>query len=99
MNLKDAQQHCAKAWGQFADKFQIKRDDPFYLFKMQEELGELARTFLELRGSENKGKLTEDELKKKFAGDCASVVGNALILALHFGVDLEKELKKKFHVQ
>jgi NTP pyrophosphatase (non-canonical NTP hydrolase) len=99
MNLKEAAQHCAKAWGQYAERFQIKRTDEFYLFKMQEELGELVRAFLELRGSEKKRKLTEEELKKKFAGDCASLVGNALILAQHFGVDLEKELKEKFPVQ
>lgn len=100
MNLKEAAQHCAKAWGQYAEKFGIeRRDDEFYLLKMQEELGELVRSFLELRGSEKKRKLSEDELKKKFAGDCASLVGNALILAQHFGIDLEKTLKEKFPVQ
>ncbi len=99
MDLKEAAQHCTKAWGQYAEKFGIQRDDEFYLFKMQEELGELVRSFLELRGSEKKRKLSEDELKKKFAGDCASLVGNALILAQHFGIDLEKTLKEKFPVQ
>jgi hypothetical protein len=43
MNLKEAALHCEKAWSQFAEKFQIHRDDEFYLFKMQEELGELTR--------------------------------------------------------
>lgn len=98
MNIKEMAQHCEKAWGQYAEKFQIHRDDEFYLFKMQEELGELTRAFLELRGSEKKSKSTTEELKKKFAGDVASIVGNALILSLHFGVDLETTIKAKFPV-
>ncbi len=98
MNLQEAAQHCDKAWSQYAEKFGIKRDDVFYVFKMQEELGELVRSFLEMRGSEKKRKSSDEELKKKFIGDCASLVGNALILAKHFGVDLEKVLKEKFPV-
>lgn len=98
MNLKEVALHCKKAWSQYAKKFQIHRDDEFYLFKMQEELGELTRSFLELRGSEKKSKITEDDLKKKFASDVASLVGNALILALHFDVDLEANIKDKFPV-
>lgn len=92
MNIKEAAQHCNKAWSQYAKKFNIHRDDEFYLFKLQEELGELTRAFLELRGSENKGNLTQDELHRKFASDVASMVGNALILAEHFEVDLESIL-------
>lgn len=89
MNLKETMLHCEKAWNQYAEKFQIKRDDEFYFLKMQEELGELVRAFLEIRGSEKKRKSNIDELKKKFAGDVASLVGNALILAHHFGIDLQ----------
>ena len=97
MDLKKAAEHCEKAWSAFAEKHNIKRPDEFYLFKMQEELGELVRTFLELRGCERKEKNPE-ELQKKFEGDCASLIGNALILALHFGVDIEKKIKEKFPV-
>jgi NTP pyrophosphatase (non-canonical NTP hydrolase) len=98
MNLKETALHCEKAWSQYAEKFQIHRDDEFYLFKMQEELGELTRSFLELRGSEKKRKTAMKELKKKFAFDIASLVGNALILALYFDVDLEATIKTKFPV-
>ena len=99
MNLKEAALHCDKAWGQYAEKFQIRRYDEFYLLKMQEELGELSRAFLELRGSEKQRKTSPDELKKKFAADIAVLVGNALILAHHFDVDLEATIKEKFPVE
>lgn len=98
MDLKKAAEHCEKAWSAFADKHNIKRPDEFFLFKMQEELGELVRTFLEIRGCERRENAPE-ELQKKFEGDCASLIGNALILALHFGVDIEKKIKEKFPVQ
>jgi NTP pyrophosphatase (non-canonical NTP hydrolase) len=99
MNLKEMALHCEKAWKQYAEKFQIQRDDVFYLLKMQEELGELTRAFLELRGSEKKRKSTPEELKKKFSEDIAVLVGNALILAHHFEIDLEATIKTKFPVQ
>lgn len=98
MNLKELAQHCEKAWSQYAKKNHIHRDDEFYLFKMQEELGELTRAFLELRGSEKKNKPSKEDLKKRFASDIASLVGNALILALYFDVDLETTIKAKFPV-
>lgn len=96
MNLKDAAIHCEKAWSHFAHAHNIKRDEIFYVLKLQEELGELSRTVLELRGSERKTKATDEELKKKFEGDIASIVGNALILANYHQVDLEKVLRDKF---
>ena len=65
---------------------------------MQEELGELTRAFLELRGSEKKRKPTMEELKKKFASDIAVLIGNALILAHHFYIDLESNIKEKFPI-
>lgn len=99
MDLKQASVLCEKAWSQYAAKFQINRDDVFYLLKMQEELGELTRIFLELRGSEKKRSASSEELKKKFAADIAVLVGNALILAHHFDVDLEANIKAKFPVQ
>ena len=66
----------------------------FFLLKMQEELGELTRRFLEMTGGEHQ---TEEAgpLRREFEGDCASVVGNALILARQFGVDLESRIIEK----
>lgn len=96
MTLMEAALHCEKARKNYAEKNNIKRDKYFYLLKMQEELGELSRRFLELNGSEKAKTTNLEELKKKFEEDCASVVRNALILALHFNVDLEKKLKEKF---
>jgi hypothetical protein len=97
MEIQKAAEHCEKAWEAHAKKNNITRTDEFYLFKMQEELGELVRSYMVLNGNEHEDK-SREEMQKKFQGDCASLVGNALILALHFGVKIEDELLRKFPI-
>ena len=98
MTLEEAANHCERAWSSYATKHGISREpDAFYLLKMQEELGELTRHFLEMNGNEHKS-VTDDKLKRKFAGDCASLVGNALVLARHFNVDLSSVIVEKFPI-
>jgi NTP pyrophosphatase (non-canonical NTP hydrolase) len=96
MTLKDAADHCEAAWSAYASRHAIRRDgDQFYLLKLQEELGELTRRYLEMTNSEHTRR-DESALRRKFEEDCASVVGNALILAKHFKVDLDKRIVEKF---
>ena len=97
MDLSEAAEYCERGWNAYAKAHRIDRDDVFYLLKLQEELGELSRRFLELRKQESVGEA--GRLREKFAGDCASVVGNALILARHFAVDLEPHIRSKFAVR
>ena len=96
MTLRDAADHCEAAWSAYASRHAIRRDnDQFYLLKVQEELGELARRYLEMTNAEHTHR-DEPALRHKFEGDCASLVGNALILARHFKVDLDKRIAEKF---
>jgi hypothetical protein len=98
MTLKEAADHCETAWSAYALRHGIRRDsDEFYLLKMQEELGELSRRWLEMTKGEH---TREDEptLRRKFEGDCASLVGNALILARRFKIDLNQRIVEKFPV-
>lgn len=98
MTLEEAASHCERAWRSYATKHNILREpDAFFLLKIQEELGELTRHFLEMRGNEHKS-VTDEKLRHEFAGDCASLVGNALILARHFRVDLSSMILEKFPV-
>jgi NTP pyrophosphatase (non-canonical NTP hydrolase) len=97
MELNQVAEYCETGWNAYAKAHSIHRDDVFYLLKLQEELGELTRRFLELRRQESVGDAAK--LREKFAGDCASIVGNALIMARHFGVDLEAHIRAKFAVR
>ena len=94
MELNEAAEYCETGWNAYATAHGIDRDDVFYLLKLQLELGELTRRFLELRQQESVGDARK--LREKFAGDCASIVGNALSLARHFTVDLDTHIRAKF---
>jgi len=96
MTLKDAADHCEAAWSAYASRHAIRRDsDEFYFLKLQEELGELARRYLEMTNAEQT-RSDGSTLRRKFEEDCASLVGNALILARHFKVDLDARIAEKF---
>ena len=96
MDINKLANHCSAAWQSFALKHGIHRPDEFYLLKLQEELGELTRSYMELKGME-KSKHNDDLAKiQQFHGDCASVIGNALIMGLHFKVDLVEKIQEKF---
>jgi len=54
MTLKEAADHCETAWSAYAHRHGIRRDgDEFYLLKMQEELEELSRHWLEMTKGEH----------------------------------------------
>lgn len=98
MEIREIAVHCEKAWSEYAQQQGIQRDDHFYFFKLQEELGELVRSYLELNAMERKT-CEDKKLQEKFHGDIASVIGNALILANHFHVNIENEIVKKFPIK
>ena len=98
MTLEQATDRCERAWAGYASRHGSQRDeDSFYLLKLQEELGELTRRFLEMTGREYPSK-EGGALRRKFEGDCASIVGNALILAKRFKVNLEERIAEKFPI-
>jgi len=98
MTLDEAADHCERAWAAYARRNDIDRTgDAFYFLKLQEELGELTRRFLEMTGGERRSE-EGDALRRALEGDCASIIGNALILAKRFGVDLERRIAEKFPV-
>jgi len=98
MSLQQAADHCERAWAAYPQRNGLSRDlDAFYFLKLQEELGELTRRFLEMTGRETRDE-ADDALRSEFESDCASLVGNALILAQRFRVDLERRIVEKFPV-
>ena len=82
----------------YAKKFGITRDSNWYVLKLQEEMGELIQSYLMLtRQARQKGK-TEREVREDFEREMADVFCHILLLADHYGVDLEKEVRNKWLV-
>ncbi|HWY79670.1 MAG TPA: hypothetical protein VNW29_04900 [Candidatus Sulfotelmatobacter sp.] len=82
----------------YAKKFGIKRDSEWFLLKLQEELGELVQSYLKMTGQARKKNKTEEELRTEFRNEIADVLSHVLLLAKHYEVDLEKEIKEKWLV-
>jgi NTP pyrophosphatase (non-canonical NTP hydrolase) len=80
----------------YSKKFNIERDADWFVFKLQEEIGELTQAYLMLRGRARlKGKNVE-EIRKDFEGEVGDVLCHTLLLAKHFHIDLDKVIEEKW---
>ena len=98
MDLKILTEELEKVSTKYADKFNIHRDSDWFVFKLQEELGELTQSYLMLTSrANNKGK-TQDELTKNFHQEIADVLSHVLLLANNQKIDIEREVEDKWLV-
>lgn len=82
----------------YAKKFNIKRDNSWFVLKLQEELGELIQIYLMMSGkARTKGK-TGIEIKSDFEKEIADVFCHVLLLAKHYKIDLNKAVEEKWLV-
>jgi NTP pyrophosphatase (non-canonical NTP hydrolase) len=80
----------------YADKFNIERDAPWFVLKLQEEVGELIQCYLMLSGkARTKGKPFE-EIRADFNKEVADVLCQTLLLARFYDIDLEREIEEKW---
>lgn len=96
MDINQLTQSAEKVSASYADDFELKRDSEWFIFKLQEEVGELTKAYLKLsRRGLPKG-TTQDQIAANFEEELADVFGHTLLVANHFGVDLLKVFKKKW---
>lgn len=83
---------------QYTTKYNILRDDNWFILKLQEEVGELIQCYLMLSGkARTKGK-TKEQIQLDFNKEVADVLCHTLLLARHYGIDLDKEVRDKWLV-
>lgn len=82
----------------YAAKFDLTRNDEWFMLKLQEEVGELTQAFLAVTGRTRPKGETADELRHNLVAELADVYCHTLLLASHFGVDLEAAVKDKWLV-
>ncbi len=80
----------------YAEVFGIRRDDAWFLLKLQEEVGELTQAFLMRAGQARTKGLSSDELHANFAAEVADVLCQLLLLARHLDVDVPAEVDRKW---
>lgn len=96
MDLKRLTQSIESVSQSYTKKFDITRDSDWFVFKLQEELGELTQSYLMLtQRARQKGKPT-DTILKEFQDEIADVFSHLLLLANHYNIDIEKAVYDKW---
>jgi NTP pyrophosphatase (non-canonical NTP hydrolase) len=82
----------------YARRFGVEQDDDWHILKLSEEVGELTQAYLMRIGKARDKGLTAAEIEANFAGEVADVIGQALLIARRFGVDVVPALERKWLV-
>src|SRR5262245_26998788 len=96
MDIEALSEQVEQVSAGYAAAFGIDRDEPWYLLKLQEEMGELTQAYLMLRGLARAKGRTADELAAGFSAELADVLCHVLLLARAHGVDLPTEIDRKW---
>ncbi len=96
MEIQALTEKIEKISQQYARKFNIKRDLPWFVLKLQEEMGELIQSYLMMSGQARTKEKSASEIKANFEHEIVDVLCHTLLLARHTGIDLEKNLHEKW---
>ena len=81
---------------QYAERFGVQRTSPWFLLKLQEEVGELTQAYLQSTGQGRDKGRTSAELESDVEAEVADVLVMLLLFARHHGVDVEAALDRKW---
>ena len=97
MEFKELQEKVIKNAKEYCKKYNIELDEDFALFKLYEEVGELAQDILIHRKKCRPEKyLSKEESKEELAKELADILGMVIVVAYLFDIDLEKAIDKKW---
>lgn len=96
MKLDILAEEVSQVVSQYCDKFNITNNNEWYLLKIQEELGELVQSYLELINMSRKRDKTNDELKSNFENEVADLFCIILALSKFNEIDLERVINDKW---
>lgn len=97
MEFKTLEKQIVHNAFEYGKRYNIKIDEDFALFKLYEELGEVAQAVLIHRKKSRPEKhLPEQESKKELAKELADIVGMVMVNAHLLDIDLEEALVKKW---
>jgi NTP pyrophosphatase (non-canonical NTP hydrolase) len=82
----------------YSRRFGVEQDDDWHILKLTEEVGELTQAYLMRVGKARDKGLSDAEIEANFAGEVADVIGQALLIARRFGVDVVPALERKWLV-
>jgi NTP pyrophosphatase (non-canonical NTP hydrolase) len=80
----------------YAEVHSFRRDDAWFLLKLQEEVGELTQAFLMRSGQARAKGLSPEQLEANFGAEFADVLCQLLLMARNHDIDLEAEVERKW---
>jgi NTP pyrophosphatase (non-canonical NTP hydrolase) len=80
----------------YAEEFGINRDSDWFIFKIQEELGELTQKYLMLTKRGRQKGFSEEEIRQQFEREIADVICCTLLFANNNNVDIMKNIEEKW---
>ncbi|MFR9776170.1 pyrophosphatase [Micromonospora sp. MS34] len=95
-DLRRLADEVAAVSDRYASRHGIDRADPWYLLKLQEEVGELTQAYLMRAGQARDKGLTADQREAAYRAELADVLCHVLLLARRDGVDLLAEVERKW---
>jgi NTP pyrophosphatase (non-canonical NTP hydrolase) len=81
---------------QYAERFGVERTSPWFLLKLQEEVGELTQAYLQATGQGRDKGRTPEQLQDDLQAEVADVLAMLLLFARHHGVDVDRALERKW---
>ncbi len=96
MDLKDIQNKVVKVSDIYAKKCNINRDNDWYILKLQEEIGELTQIHLSNSSRGRNRGVVPEQLQTDFADELSDVIGQVLLIANHYNIDIEEALERKW---
>ena len=96
MTLNEMAEQIEQVATRYADEINVTRDDDWYVFKLQEELGELTQKFLMMSNRARQKGYTPEEIRRQFEDEVADTFSLVVLLARHFEVDLERAVDRKW---
>lgn len=91
--LKKLQSDIAKVSNFYAQTFKIERDKDWYILKLQEEMGELSKAYINYTG---RGKNKDGDFKKELIEELADVFAHLILLCDSLGIDIDKAIQEKW---
>lgn len=80
----------------YAARFGLHRDGDWFMLKLEEELGELASSYVALTGCARPRGRDDVADRQAFDEELADVLAHVLLLARHAGVDADRAVDDKW---
>lgn len=96
MNFHEITDKLERVSDIYSEKFNIRRDDDWFVLKIQEELGELSSAYLKLTQRARIGQDTQEKLDENLRDEIADVIAMTLLFARNRNIDVEQAIKNKW---